>query len=111
MNRPLPYVTKAIDFGAAPPIRTVLMREGQRYELVALRKHVGQDGRSATLLVWRSHCAECAAPFEIATALKARGAINRRCPLHQMPGRAVTESGRKRQQTFWSHQRRARRRR
>ena len=110
MNRPLTYVTKTIDFGAAPPVGTVLMRDGQRYELVALQKHVRQDGRPTALLIWRSHCAECAAPFEATTALKTTGAINRRCPLHHMPGRAVTVSGRKRQQKFWS-QRRARRRR
>lgn len=111
MNRPLTYVTKTIDFGAAPPIGTVLMRDGQRYELVALQKHVRQDGRPTALLIWRSHCADCAAPFEVTTGLKTTGAINRRCQLHHMPGRAVTESGRKRQQKFRSHQGRASRRR
>src|SRR4029077_8453078 len=105
MNRPLTYVTKTIDFGTAPSIGTVLMREGQRYELVALQKHVRQDGRPTALLVWRSHCAECAAAFEVTTALRTTGAINRRCRLHHMPGRAVTEAGRKRQQKVWFRQR------
>lgn len=111
MSRPQAHVTKTIDFGAAPPVGTVLMREGQRYELMTSRKHVRQDGRPTALLIWCSHCAECAAPFEVTTGLKNAGAINRRCALHHKPGRAVTESGRKRQQKFWSHQRRAKRRR
>jgi hypothetical protein len=111
MNRSRTYVTKTIDFGAAPPVGTVLMRDGQKYELVNLQKHVRQDGRTTALLIWRTHCAECAAPFDVTTGLKTTGAINRRCPLHHKPGRAVAEAGRKRQQKFWSHQRHARRRR
>jgi hypothetical protein len=109
MSRSPTCVTKTIDFGTAPAVGTVLMREGQRYELVALQKHVRQDGRATAVLIWRSHCAECAATFEIKTALKTSGAINRRCPLHHMPGRAVTASGRKRQRNFMSRHQRTRR--
>lgn len=96
----LPKVARKIDFTTPPEIGTVLMREGQRYELLRQKPHVRKDGQPTILLVWRSHCADCGGVFEIMTGLISKGCINRRCPKHHSPGRAVTVASRIRRQRF-----------
>ncbi len=93
-------LTRRIHFQQPPDVGFILMREGQRYELVAQEPHIRRDGLPTTLLVWRSHCCDCGVPFEVATGLVANGYFNRRCPDHHRPGRAVTMAGRKRRQRF-----------
>jgi len=95
-------LTNRIAFGAPPKPGTVLMRDGQRYELIACKDHVRKDGQPTSLLVWHSHCAECGEPFEVVTGLVARGAINRRCATHHSPGRVVSAAGKRRQHRFLS---------
>jgi hypothetical protein len=60
----------------------------QRYECVGFRDHVSRVGHESTLIVLRSRCAECGAPFEFMTTRGrlTRGAINRRCDHHKRPG-------------------------
>jgi len=84
-------VVRKVDFYSQPEIGTILMKEGQRYELVAHEPHVRADGRQTTLLVWQSHCAETGHPFEIKTGLKVKY-INRRCKQHSKPGQPVAAS-------------------
>ena len=95
-----PVVIQTIEFNKTPAIGALLMKEGQRYELVAANGHIRKDGTPTILLTWRSHCADCGSAFEIVTGLRAKGSINRRCPLHTSPGRSVTAKGRARQQAF-----------
>ncbi len=83
-------VVRKVDFSSAPEIGTILMKEGQRYELIAHEPHVRTDGQTTTLLVWQSHCAETGHPFEIKTGLKIKY-INRRCKQHSKPGRPVVQ--------------------
>lgn len=97
---PKPVVIQAIDFNKTPAIGALLMKEGQRYELAAANRHIRKDGTPTILLTWQSHCADCGLAFEIVSGLRAKGSINRRCPLHTSPGRSVTAKGRARQQTF-----------
>ena len=91
-----PTVVHDINFNACPKAGTILMKEGQRYELIALEPYMRSDGKMTTLLVWASHCAETGHPFQIKTGLKTK-AINRRCPQHSNPGVAVSKGGRDRQ--------------
>jgi len=97
---PKPVVIQTIDFNKTPAIGALLMKEGQRYELAAANGHIRKDGTPTILLTWRSHCADCGSAFEIVTGLRAKGSINRRCPLHTSPGRSVTAKARARQQTY-----------
>ena len=97
---PKPGVIQTIDSNKTPAIGALLMKEGQRYELVAVKGHIRKDGTPTILLTWRSHCADCGSAFETGTGLRAKGSVNRRCPLHTSPGRSVTAKGRARQQTF-----------
>jgi hypothetical protein len=78
-----------------PDVGFVVMREGQRYELIARKPHVRKDGQPTTLLIWRSHCSDCGEVFEVVTGLVANGYFNRRCPDHHRPGRAAIMAGRK----------------
>lgn len=97
-------VVHALEFACPPEIGTVLLREGQRYELLEVRPHVRRDGKPTWLLVWQSHCAECDRAFEVITGLKAPlGNINRRCPTHHSPGRAVSAAGAQRRNRFLRH--------
>lgn len=93
-------LARRIHFQQPPDIGFVLMREGQRYELVAHEPHIRRDGFPTTLLVWRSHCCDCGEAFEVVTGLVANGYFNRRCPDHHRSGRAVTMAGRKRRERF-----------
>jgi len=98
-------ISHRIDFSAPPGVGHVLMREGQRYELVNQKPHIRKDGQPTTLLVWRSHCADCGSAFEIMTGLISNRGINRRWPKHHRPGRAVTVAGCVRRQQFVRHRR------
>lgn len=92
-------VVRSIDFSTPPAPGTVLMVEGQRYEVVRTEPHRRKDGRMTTLIVWRTWCAETGHPFELTTPLKSKS-INRRCPEHRAPGQAVSAAGRKRRQDW-----------
>ena len=94
-----PRVVHTINFRILPLPGTVLMYEGQRYVAVGSRLHRKADGAEVPLILWRSHCATCGAPFECGTALKALNP-NRRCPAHHKPGLAVTRLGRAIQKKF-----------
>lgn len=68
---------------------------GQEYPYVETRPHPRLDGGVAILDVFRSRCAECAAPFEWMTPArnKKRGP-SRRCQDFKKPGvrvRSLTE--------------------
>ena len=90
-----PQVVNRLAFRQAPALGTVLMMDGQRYVVVATRPHRRKDGMPTMLVSWRSHCADCGQPFEVTTCLVAK-AVNRRCPAHHAPGRAVTAAARQR---------------
>ncbi len=90
-----PEVVNRIAFRQAPALGTVLMVDAQRYVVVATRPHHRKDDTPTMLITWRSHCADCGQPFEVTTGLAAK-AINRRCPAHHAPGRAVTAAARQR---------------
>ncbi len=107
MNKPI--VVRTINFRQPPPTGTILMKEGQRYEVKALEPHTRKDGSKTTLIVWQSHCAETGHPFEIRTGLKCKY-VNRRCKQHGKPGKPVSRAGRQRQLDFLGRQRRAARR-
>lgn len=96
MKTPVTRVVHAINFRILPLPDTVLMLDGQRYVAVGSRLHRKPDGTDVPLIVWRSHCAECGAPFEACTTLKG-AQPNRRCPEHHSPGKAVTRPGQARQ--------------
>ena len=88
-------VVRKIDFRVLPAPGTVLMHEGQRYVMVGSDLHVSRDGKTVPIIFWQSHCAECGTPFQCSSGLKS-GSLNRRCPVHHAPGKAVSGSGRKR---------------
>jgi hypothetical protein len=93
-------LSRRIHFQQPPDVGFVLMRECQRYELMARKPHIRRDGFPTTLLVWRSHCCDCGEVFEVVTGLVANGYFNRRCPDHHRPGRAVTMAWRKHRELF-----------
>jgi hypothetical protein len=105
---PDPMVVHEISFTSFPKVGTILMREGQRYELIALEPHRRTDGKMTTLLVWETYCAETGHPFQTKTCMKTK-AINRRCRQHSKPGIAVSKTGRDRQRKFLSKPRRTKR--
>jgi hypothetical protein len=82
-----------IAFEMIPPLGTIIVHDGQRYELVRTEPYTRRDGHETTLLVWCSGCAECGAPFEFLTSLRKDG-LNRRCDGHKRPGIPVTPRGR-----------------
>lgn len=90
-----PRVVHRIDFRILPMPDTVLMLEGQRYEVVGSDLHVRPNGETVPIILWQTHCAECGESFECRTALTAR-TLNRRCEKHRRPGKAISAAGRKR---------------
>jgi hypothetical protein len=90
-----PRVVHKIDFRVLPATGTVLMHEGQRYVAVGSDLRKRRDGQTVPIILWESHCAECGAPFQCRSGLKS-GSLNRRCPSHHSPGKAVAGSGRRR---------------
>jgi len=81
-------VVKQIRFATTPKIGTVLLFEGQRYELIDQVPHIRVDGQPTTLLHWQSHCAECGTVFVTKTVLVCKH-INRRCEAHHRKGPPV----------------------
>ena len=96
-----PTVVKRIAFDTAPEIGTVLLIEGQRYEISAIIPLQRRDGTPTKAIVWRGYCAECGQPFEQTSALRAN-LLNRRCRHHRRPGRPVTRAGWQRKRRFLS---------
>lgn len=95
------HVVHALNFSNPPQVGTVLLREGQRYELLEIRPYVRRDGKQTWLLVWQSHCADCDRAFEVITGIKTSfGNLNRRCSIHHSPGRAVSAAGVARRNRF-----------
>jgi hypothetical protein len=90
-----PRVVKKIEFRIVPLPGTVLMHEGQRYVVTGSDLHRRKDGKVVPIICWQSHCAECGLLFECWSGLRS-GTLNRRCPMHHAPGKAVTARGRKR---------------
>jgi len=80
-----------ICFSVAPPLGTVLMMAGQRYLLIKHQPYLRADGERSELLSWESHCPVCGDAFVVTTSLKLTY-LNRRCPIHHAPGRAVRDS-------------------
>jgi hypothetical protein len=58
--------------------------QGQSYELIAIEPRQRQDGRNTLVLVWRSQCIKCGAPFETTTPQRKLNYPARRCPAHTM---------------------------
>ncbi len=100
-----PRMVHAINFKILPPLDTVLMWEGQRYVVVGSELYHRADGVQVPLIRWASFCPECDAPFEIATALKAKNP-NRRCPKHHRAGVAVSKGAHSRQRQLLARRRR-----
>lgn len=92
---PSPRVVSRIDFRVLPRLGTALVHEDQRYVVVGSDLHTRRDGELVPVILWSSHCADCGHPFECFSGLKS-GALNRRCPQHHAPGKAVAAAGRKR---------------
>ena len=90
-----PRVVHKINFRVLPLPGTVLMHQGQRYVAIGSDLHTRRDGQTVPIICWKSHCAECGRPFECWSGLRS-GTLNRRCPEHHAPGKAVTAAGRKR---------------
>ncbi len=76
---------QSVDFEFPPAAGQVVMFHGQRYELTGVEPTIRRDAAGATLLVWRSHCANCADPFETRTGLVSK-ALSRRCVECKSPG-------------------------
>ena len=95
---PIPVVRK-IAFVVPPILGTLLMVDGQRFEVIALLDHCRRDGMPTVLIRWASHCAECGQPFTQTTSMTAKNP-NRRCPKHHAPGLPVTAEGQKRKHQF-----------
>jgi hypothetical protein len=89
-----PRVVHKINFRVLPLPGTVLMHEGQRYVAIGSDLHKRRDGEIVPIICWESHCAECSRPFECWSGMRS-GTLNRRCPEHHAPGKAVAASGRK----------------
>ena len=91
----LPRVVHKINFRVLPLPGTVLMHEGQRYVATGSDLHTRRDGEIVPIICWQSHCADCGRPYECWTGLRS-GTLNRRCPAHHAPGKAVASTARKR---------------
>jgi len=87
-------VVHKINFRVLPLPGTVLMHEGQRYVAVGSDLHKRRDGQIVPIILWESHCAECGKPFQCRSGLRS-GTLNRRCPQHHAPGKAVATAARK----------------
>lgn len=66
-----------------PAIGTVLMADGQRYQLVRVEPYERKtDGMPSRLLTWAGHCADCGDPIEVQSGLVV-STLTRRCELHK----------------------------
>ncbi len=80
-----PQAPQSVDFEFAPPAGTVVMFRGQRYEMIGTEPYTRRDGEETTLLRWASHCARCADPMEVKSAIRTKW-LNRRCDECKAPG-------------------------
>lgn len=87
-----PRVVHAINFSNTPTCGMTLMLDGQRYVVDRTIPYTRRDGRSSSMIVWKTHCPECAREFEITTGLVCQS-INRRCPEHHAPRKPVAKAG------------------
>ena len=92
-------VVHKIAFTTPPVLGTLLMIDGQRFEVVELIPHRRRDGQQTVLINWASHCARCGQPFRQSTSMTAKFP-NRRCQEHHAPGLPVTPGGRQRKRQF-----------
>ncbi|WP_293462991.1 hypothetical protein, partial [Phenylobacterium sp.] len=83
-----PLVVREIDFVEPPPVGSVLLWKGQRFELAGSEPYVRRDGDESVLLTWSTYCAECAAPITVRSPLRSTG-VSRRCAACAAPGRPV----------------------
>jgi hypothetical protein len=74
-----------------PALGGIAFVQHQRFECVEIRPHKTMDGRQMELTRWRSHCADCGAPFELLTPRRnvAVRVDRRRCAEHRDPKRRV----------------------
>ncbi|MCC5975967.1 MAG: hypothetical protein JJT81_18225 [Rubellimicrobium sp.] len=93
-SRP-PRVVHKVEFRILPLPGTVLMHDGQRYVVVGSDLHTRRDGKTVPIICWESHCAQCGVPFRCWSGLRS-GTLNRRCPEHHAPGKAVSATARQR---------------
>lgn len=84
----VPLVVREIDFVEPPPVGSVLLWKGQRFELAGSEPYVRRDGDESVLLSWSTYCAECAVPITVRSPLRASG-VSRRCAACAAPGRPV----------------------
>ncbi|SFH08724.1 hypothetical protein [Methylobacterium gossipiicola] len=65
--------------------------DGQRYVQVGAEPHELRSGRAMSLLVLRSECPICGAPFLLKASRRNAAAriLSRRCPEHRIPGVTV----------------------
>lgn len=82
-----------IDFRSPPSIGTVVVLDGQEYEMIASAPHHRKDGTATSLLTWVTHCPDCSNPFELTTGLVTKG-LNRRCADHRQALKPVSGSRR-----------------
>jgi hypothetical protein len=71
--------------------------KGQAYYALGSEPCIRKDGKPATLMRWRSRCAQCGEPFEFERSIKTPSVPNRRCELHKRPGvrvRKLVDGGR-----------------
>lgn len=80
-----PQAPQSIEFEFPPPVGTIVMFRGQRYEMVGTAPHTRRDGSEITLLRWASHCARCGDAMEAKTVVNG-GSPNRRCDECKAPG-------------------------
>jgi hypothetical protein len=69
-------------------IGSSVKKDRQRYYYVGFEDYENRFGHCSELIVLRSRCAECGAPFRFMTTpgqIKRR-ALNRRCDVHKKPG-------------------------
>lgn len=72
-----------------PAVGTMLMADGQRFDLVRVEPYERKtDGMPSRLLTWAGRCADCGEPIEVQSGLIVSG-LRRRCDLHKAPLRPV----------------------
>ncbi len=64
----------------------VKILRGQVYHEVDRVPYVRKDGCVTEIVIWRSACAECGAPFEVRTPARFPDYMNRRCKVHRKSG-------------------------
>ncbi|WP_286864859.1 hypothetical protein [Sphingobium sp.] len=78
-----------IDFRSPPSIGTVVVLDGQKYEMITSAPHQRKDGTATSLLTWATNCPDCGQPFQVTTGLVTKG-LNRRCADHRQALKPVS---------------------